>query len=85
MSNDRSTEGSVKLKELERYSTKYKLSGKECPYILTYNKKKDRIILLGTKLESVLSGGTVTIRIPEIVDEINCWNFLRLSNNVKGF
>lgn len=85
MSNDRSTDESVKLEELERYSTKYKLSGKECPYILTYNKKKDRVILLGAKLESVLSGGTVTIRIPEIADEINCWNFLRMSNNVKDF
>lgn len=76
---------SEKFEELKRYITKYQLSGKECPYILNYNKKKDRVILLGVKLESVLSGDTVTIRIPEVADEISCWNFLRMSDNIYDF
>lgn len=74
-----------KLEELNKYLEKYKLSGKRCPYMMGYNSKKDRVILLGVDVLQVEKDGVVTIEIPECVDEINCQNLLRLSDDFPGF
>lgn len=78
-------ESNKKYGELSRFLEKYKLSGIQCPYIMSYNSKKDRIILLGVDILQVEKDGVVTIDIPECVDEISCWNLLRLPDNFPGF